>query len=368
MLVLRLTVCLLCVAVLVSSAQRKKKEEEEITQTLEVVKDPPAFLAAETARLVFHVSPLSSKGLLSQQTRDGIRALMRQARGATFIRLRAFVSGGDMRRVRDIVSEVFTDRRQPLPVLSVVQVGGLQMTGAQVVLESIATVRKEVNPQGVAFLSGQQFTAENPLDPALPLVEKAVADLKVAVRAGGAEAADMLRVTCFVSSLADVNSMHGVVRKEFPAAAANIVQVQRAPARAIAECEGVTRLRTKPQQPVVLLNPEGLPKSPNYSQAVLVSAPRLIFTGSQMAFRFQESDARLAFERLAKTLEEAGLSSRDVIFASAYPLSASVGELVRKVRFDFFDKSRPPGSTMLPFEGLPSMDASFGIDVVAVQR
>jgi enamine deaminase RidA (YjgF/YER057c/UK114 family) len=84
-----------------------------------------------------------------------------------------------------------------------------------------------------------------------------------------------------------------------------------------------------------------------------------------MAFRFQESDARLAFERLSKSLEEAGVAPRDVVFTSAYPLSASVAELIRKVRFEFFEKSRPPASTMLPFEGLPSMDASFAIDVVA---
>jgi enamine deaminase RidA (YjgF/YER057c/UK114 family) len=87
-----------------------------------------------------------------------------------------------------------------------------------------------------------------------------------------------------------------------------------------------------------------------------------------MAFRFQESDARLAFERLAKALEDGNTSPKDVVFASAYPLSPSIAELIRKVRFEFFDKSRPPASTMLPFEGLPSMDASFAIDVVAVPK
>jgi enamine deaminase RidA (YjgF/YER057c/UK114 family) len=146
------------------------------------------------------------------------------------------------------------------------------------------------------------------------------------------------------------------------------VQVQRAPARAIAECEAVARLRAKPAQSVVFLNPDALPKSPNYSQAALVAAGRLVFSGSQIAFRFQESDARLAFDRLVKALEEGGASAHDVVFASGYPLSNSIAEMVRKVRFDFFDKSRPPASTMLAFEGLPAMDASFAIDVVAVHR
>jgi enamine deaminase RidA (YjgF/YER057c/UK114 family) len=35
--------------------------------------------------------------------------------------------------------------------------------------------------------------------------------------------------------------------------------------------------------------------------------------------------------------------------------------------FEFIDKSRPPASTMAEFEGLPSLDASFAVDVVAVR-
>ena len=36
---------------------------------------PPATVTAETSRLVFQVSPLSTKGLLSQQVRDALKAL-----------------------------------------------------------------------------------------------------------------------------------------------------------------------------------------------------------------------------------------------------------------------------------------------------
>jgi enamine deaminase RidA (YjgF/YER057c/UK114 family) len=358
-----------CLAVAVSPAQRRSKDEEEITQTLEVLQDPPMTVPAETSRLVFDVSPLSSKGLLSQQVRDALRTLMNRSKRARFVKLRALVAGsGDMRRVRDIVSEVFTDRRQPLPALSVVQVGGLPMEGAQVVIESVAVARREQHAHGVAWFSGQQVAGTNPLDPVLPLAQKAVANLASAVRESGAQPGDVLKVTCFLSSLAGVNEIRSLVGKEFPAAAANHVQVQRAPSQAVAECEAVARNQAKPAQAVVLLNPEGLPKSPNYSQVAVVNAPRVVLSGTQMAFRFQESDARLAFERLAKALEEGNTSPKDVVFASAYPLSNSIAELVRKVRFEFFDKSRPPASTMLPFEGLPSMDASFAIDVVAVPK
>ena len=53
---------------------------------------------------------------------------------------------------------------------------------------------------------------------------------------------------------------------------------------------------------------------------------------------------------------------------SVYPLSEASANLVRKVRFEYLDQARPPASTMLLFEGLPSMDASFAVDVVAVVR
>src|SRR5712671_3426498 len=96
-----------------SAAQKKKKE---ITQTLQLPKDLPTTVTGETRRLTFHVTPLSAKGLLSAQVRDALRALARDTGSNTVLRIRAFVAGsGDQRRVRDLVSEAFTDRKQPLP-------------------------------------------------------------------------------------------------------------------------------------------------------------------------------------------------------------------------------------------------------------
>ena len=54
---------------------KKKKTEEEMTQVLALPKDPPSAVVADVPRLVFHVSPLSAKGLLSQQTRDALKNL-----------------------------------------------------------------------------------------------------------------------------------------------------------------------------------------------------------------------------------------------------------------------------------------------------
>src|SRR5438067_11424619 len=114
----KLLAALLALAVTVYPFEKKKNEE--ITQTLELPKDPPATVTAETARLVFHVSPLSGKGLLSQQVRDALKALLKTANGATVVKLRAFVAGsGDLRRVPAIVSETFALKHLPLPRFSV---------------------------------------------------------------------------------------------------------------------------------------------------------------------------------------------------------------------------------------------------------
>lgn len=347
--------------------KKKKKDQEPVTQTLELPKEPPQAVVAEASRLVFHVSALSARGLLSQQVRDAVKDLQRQMRGAQTVKLRAFVAGsGDMRRVQAIVSEMFTDRRQPLPALSVVQVGGLPLVGAQVVLESISVARKPANPHGLAFISGQQERAREPLAPAAPLVEKSLANLGLAVRAAGSQPDDVARVTCYLSTLSDVNNVRAGLARAFPKAAWNVVQVQRAPLGAVAECEGVARLRATPGQPLQLLNPDGLARSPYYSQIALVGPVRLAISGTQMAFGYQDQDLRLAFQRLAKALESVNAKLADTAVSNIYPVSDRMTEQIRAVRGEFYEKARPPASTMLGFEGLPSLDASCAVDVVAV--
>jgi enamine deaminase RidA (YjgF/YER057c/UK114 family) len=85
----------------------------------------------------------------------------------------------------------------------------------------------------------------------------------------------------------------------------------------------------------------------------------------QMAFGLEDNDARLAFQRLGKALEGSGTSFQQVFFSNVYPLAWSVADQVRKIRPEFYPAAAPPASTMLAFEGLPSLDASFGVDVIA---
>ena len=52
--------------------------------------------------------------------------------------------------------------------------------------------------------------------------------------------------------------------------------------------------------------------------------------------------------------------------SSVYPLTNGVTERIRKIRTAYYNGPNPPASTLLLFEGLPSLDASFGMDVVAL--
>lgn len=364
----RALVALACALAFVASPSQRKKKKEEETQTLQLPKDLPGSVTGDTRRLTFHVTPLSAKGLLSQQVRDALKALARESNDPV-LHIRAFVAGsGDLRRVRDLVSEIFTDRHQPLPSLSLVQAGGLPLEGAQVVLEGVATAKKDVNPNGLAFLSAAPAFSENPLDPVPPLATKSLAGLAGELKAARAEPADVLRVTCFLSSLDKLAETRKLVAAEYPTAELNFVQTQRAPGRALAACEAVARLKEDPGTPLRLVNIEGQAPEPGESHVALVQAPRLVLTGTQNSYGYEEQDSRLAFERLQKVLEQAGASPRDVAFARFYPLASGIATQVRKLRAGFFSNDPPPAGTLLLFEGLPSMDAGFAVDVVAVRN
>ena len=336
-----------------SQRKKKKKADEELpNQTLALPQELPNAVAGDTAHLVFHLTPLSNKGLLSQQVRDALRALQRQLDGATVLRLRAFVAGtGDLRRVPAIVSEMFTERRMPLPAVSVVQVGGLPMEGAQVVIEATSMAKKPVNPNGIAFLAARGLSTPNPLDPVLPLAEATIPQFRSAIREAGAS--EVLAVTCFASALDSQAAL--LVRGAFPKAAVDVVQLVRAPSRAVFECEAVARLERAPASPVE-----------SADGAVRLNLPRLVFTGSQMGFHSQDSDLRLAFQRLDKSLAAGQAAAAGVVFVRFYALTRGVADRVRQVSGEFFSKDRPPASTVVVLEGLPSLDASFGMDVVAL--
>ncbi len=353
---------ILAAATLLCPAQ-KKKDAELPNQVLEPVRDPPMTVTVDPARLVFRMSPLSSKGLLSSQTRDALKWLIKQNRG--IVKLRAFVAGsGDVRRVQAIAAELFSEKRLPLPAISVVQVGSLPFPGVQVAIESIASdPKRRPNPDGLAFVSGQLASVNRPYQPIRPLAEQSVTQLAETLMKAGVAVPDVLRITCFCSSTDGMQYLRERLYRDYRKAAINLVQQTREPYRTLVECEAVGRLGKPPQRPIVFLNPV----ESRYSHIALVNAPKLVISGTQLAFGVRDDDARLAFQRLGKALEQAGTSFQNVIVSNIYPLSWPVADLVRKIRPEFYPAqgAPPPAGTMVAFEGLPSLDASFAVDVVA---
>ena len=208
------------------------------------------------------------------------------------------------------------------------------------------------------LLSAPVATSDNPLDPAAPLAAQSLDRLKRALQTAGSEPSDVVRVTCFLSSLENLAATRKLVETDYPRAAIDYVQTQRSPSRALAACEAVARLRRDTGQRVSFQPEEGEPV------AALVGAQHVVLTGTQVSYGYLEANSRLAFERLRKVLEAAGVSGRDVAFARYYPLADRLAFQVRKLRPEFFGASA--GSVVL-VEGLPGMDAGFAMDVVAVK-
>ena len=301
----RLTILLVTVF-LAAGISAKKKNPDDITQTLDLPKDPPVVAVGQTNRLTFHVSPLSAKGLLSQQTREALKAILRENGGAQIIHIRAFVAGsGDLRRIPQIVSEVFTAKKMQLPSVSVVLVGALELRDAQVVLESVSEAKKEVNPDGLLFIEAQ------PPD-------------QLAMRLGSAAA---LQVTCFVASIDNTASLAA----RFPSAAVDIVQAQRSPSRAGTNCEAVGRGHN-------------------------LEAAKLAFTGTQISFGADKAAANLAFEHLNRDLQAGGADKSGIVATNVYSLSDRMHDLV---------PSLPGVLTFAPVEGVASADGVFAVDSIA---
>ena len=338
-----LPLCLLLAAGLLAQKRKSKKPEEEPRpQVLEILPEPPDAVSVETGRLSFQVSPLSSNGLLSQQVRDALKALARANHGGAIVKIRAFVAGsGDLRRIKEIVAEEFMSRKQPVPAVSTIQVGALPMVGAQVVIEAFTSEKKVVNPSGLAFTSVSD--AREP-----------IARLQSVLNGAGVKAPDVLRVTCFLSSLDDAPAARSAAASAFPAAAANFVQMQRLGLEPQMQCESIARLASPPSAPQTVQN-----------GVALVNASKLVITATQLVFRDQDSDFRLAYQRLAKSLGTLGAQMKNVLWTGSYALTKPNAAKLDSMQREFLN--HPLAGAAVQIEGLPSTDAAAAIELIAVE-
>ena len=351
----------------VASAQLD--DEKVKTEVLELPPDPPAVVTADASRLLFETVSSPAGGLLSQQLRTLLRALLKKHRRDRIVHLRAFVAGsGDTRRVQAVVSEVFVDRKRPLPALSVAHVGMLPQESAAVVLEVVAETAKPVNPHGLVFISGESVVTGEPVLDVAPLAGQSLDRVRAVTEALALAPDDVLRVTCYCSSLRDGNAVRQAAHARFPRAAVTYLQVLREYTGAAVTCEAVARLAQPISMGSTAAGAPGLDPHPVYSHAALAGPGRVALTGIQIGFRHQARDMGLAFERMASTLAGEGASMKDVLAVRFYTLSGLVAEQLREAQFQFFDKERPPAGTVIQVQDLPSLDATFAMDAIAIVK
>jgi hypothetical protein len=305
-------------------------QDTKKTQTLDAPRESPLVAIGQTSKLVFHVSPLSGEGLLSQQTRDAVKAILKLNGGAQIVHIRAFSAGnGDIRRIPQIVADVLTDQRIPLPSISIVQAGALPLGDAQVVLEAVSLSKRDVNKEGLTFHPLEEVPAQEPASPIKPLLQKSIDQL--AAKMNGRRP---LAVTCFVSLLDNGADFSHMIASRFPGAAVNLVQPRRLAWQASAGCEGV-------------------------SQGGGTSAPNIAFSGTQVGFGVEEKDAILAVQRLDRALTEAGAPRASAALVRLYLISPATSPIAMKQ----LEGSAPVASYAV--EGVGPVDAGFAIDAVS---
>jgi enamine deaminase RidA (YjgF/YER057c/UK114 family) len=333
-----------CSAVALAGFGQKRKNQEPKPQVLPLPKELPRALSVDTRNIAFRITPLLKPGRLSVQIRETLSDLIKDTRGETVIKLRAFVAGaGDTRRVQEMVSDMFTDKKLPLPVLSIIQVGGLGQESG-IVMEAVVDGRKPVNPNGLVFVGGQAG------DSLSSSVEKVAARLTAA----GVSGADVLRATCFTGRLVDYDAMHSTLAAAFPKATLNIIQALRDPVDGRASCESVARI------------PEGvkpnLSAMPADAHVSVVTSPQLVFTGLQLSFGTYLADADSALTRLSRDVEPLHTEIRNAVSVNAFSLNPAATSALQKTISKF--NLAPRTLTIQPVEGLPSLDAALGMEAV----
>ncbi len=319
-------------------AQRKKHDPME---PLPLPPELPMAVAARTRQIDFHISPLLRTGGLASQIRQSLNELIRDTRGESIVKLRAFVSGtGDARRVKDEVAAIFTERKLRFPVLSIVQVGALGDEAAAVVIEAVVSTPRTVNPNGLAFLAGETGRS----------LSASLQSLRESMKAASIGPEHVLTCTCFTSRLEDFAASRAAIQAAFPQTEIDVVQPLRDPGNETTTCEAVAQLSEPPAQGSVVWLEN--------ARAALVDSPQLVFTGLQLAFGNYLDDAHEAFARLQRAA-----SAVDAVEApvrvDAFSLDAYAGSALRKT-------TPVPMSllTVQAVEGLPAVDASAGIEAV----
>jgi enamine deaminase RidA (YjgF/YER057c/UK114 family) len=223
-------------------------------------------------------------------------------------------------------------------------------------MESIAVVPQAINPRGVAFLAGF----------ASPSGDLTASGLAKVAREAGVPPANIVRVSCFYESPDQFVATRKAVADTFPSAEVAFVQSYAAATPAV-ECEAVGRL-VDTVTATHYFNLPGTRPSPNFSRAALVGAPRIAFTGTQLALGDSQADMRALLEHAHVVVASLGGTLHDVVMAGNYWRTASARDALRPVRNDAYTAT-VPAATGIFITTLPSPTATVALELtVALPR
>lgn len=320
-------------------------------------KDFPSAMAGETRQLEFHAASPSSEGTLERQIQAQLKELLAKSAGAAIIKLRVFAVGPqELVAARKIVHNALVAAKQPLPVLSLVGVAGLPVDGQRVEIESVALSHRTPNPFGLELLAGF----------ASPRGEQTIEGLARVARESAILMQDVMRVSCFYQSAEQADAARAAIAATFPAAESSFVLSVVAESNPAVECEAVARLNAPSPEDVRYFNLPATKASPYFSRATLVSASKLIFTGTEMALGDSQQDAREPFERIKNAVERHGGKLADIVMSDNYWVTSAARDRNREVRGDYLGQTVPAASGVF-FASLASAQATQAIEfVVAV--
>ena len=270
------------------------------------------------------------------------------------VRLRVFTAGGDRSKIADEVA-----RLKITHALTVAPVAGFASEG-KFLVEATVEGRRSVNPFGLALVSGQPVQVEGAGASVMPLIAKSFDKLDVAHAAAGAKPGDVRRVTCFCTSETGLSGIADLVKKRYPAAACVVARIPAIPGRTLVECESVVRSGRRPASAVEMVNPEGLDKSPNYSHIALLGPGQAVWSSAVYG---SIREPKAMFAELDRRLRRAGSSIVQTAMSCLYPAASAGSDAIRNSRFDFYDRAKPPASTLLLFG--PGDADEIAVDVIA---
>jgi enamine deaminase RidA (YjgF/YER057c/UK114 family) len=119
-------------------------------------------------------------------------------------------------------------------------------------------------------------------------------------------------------------------------------------------------------------SPDDLSSPTGYSHVVTIPAGRLVWTAGQVGIDGDgvvaegwEAQTRLAFENVGRALRAGGADWSHAVKLTIYVLDLSNLLLIRAIRDEFVDITRPPTSSLVQVAGLARPELLIEVEAVA---